>query len=1549
MHPSALNLGKLFFETYCGELQGAVVHDIGAQNVNGSLHDVCPPQLGYVGIDFVEGRGVDIVLDDPYRLPFDDNSLDIIVSSSCFEHSQFFWVIFLEMLRVLKPGGLLYINVPSNGSFHQYPVDCWRFYPDAGKALEAWAEREGYQSKLLESFVGERSPDSFESGGAWNDFVAIFVKDRAFESQFPARMLDRLDNCWNGVDSRSDERRHPGFLSPDHEKLAADEVSMVKLRGEISKQQASIATYQSAKSDLEAQIAALNVELEQRAAALAEADVQYAQKNAELTAAQARIDELLQSRSWQMTAPVRGLASMARRVKARANAIKRDDPVAAETRGQPSVTPPVGNLDDEVDAIRRSAQFDETFYRTTYPDVPATVDAVQHYCDVGWSQGRDPSQDFSTRYYLETYDDIQAAGMNPFFHYVTAGADEGRQALPEALRRRPAHIVDAEVQAIRQSGQFDESYYLAMNPDLQPPPADPVRHYCEAGWMEGRKPSDDFDTNSYLRAYRDIREAGTNPFWHYVLYGSKELRHADPDAAIRYEDDVWFGRINADVRLLAFYTDAPDWVVARAKKSSIKGSSQPLLPHDDLGFYEANDQAIVEHQVQLARRHGLEGFCFSLVPDVHGVLSSQALETCLRHPGIDFKFCARLDLRGAIPASRQLTGLATAFADVRYIRVEGRPLLLIDVPAAAQNTGALVGQWMAELGAQMGSKPFVVGGWGGAAAGEHLPVDLLAVCDALVDLPDPRVPGETGDYVVLDEEGIDTVPYSVVAAHGAERASLDCGLSVPVYHCVVSGRDNTSKRPTKPLVYKRPNVKHYRRWLDAALQAARETYPAERRFLFIEGWNDWNEGSVIEPDRQAGYSRLNETSRSLLGISSGVAMPKVSVIVPNYNHERFLRRRLASVYGQSYKNIEVILLDDCSSDNSRAVLDEYAAAYPEITRTMYGEVNSGGAFRQWAKGIKAATGDLVWIAESDDYCDENFLEVLVKRFEDEAVLLAYAKCAFVHADETPMDNNFQVYVQDLACAAKWNDSYVETSHNEVRSALGIKNTIPNASGVLFRRPVNMRLLDEPWWLSMVVAGDWVFYLHVIHGGKVAFDVGTTNYFRRYEGSTAEATYRKKTFYEEVGLACRTVAALYDVPLSILERGRDGYQSVYQEMVGTSDSEFALWYDFAAVLAARANRLPNVMICTMGFFPGGAEILPIRLANEFKRQGVPVLLLSTGLNPREDGVRRMLANDVPLVETSDVASIKKIISDFGIEVLNTHQWHIQKYPLQVPDVFDGLKGHVATLHGMIEHGNAFSVSEHELRVADSAVNFWVYTADKNLTPFQQLGIYDATSPRFLKMPNGIPTPRIKPVPRAHMGISEDAFVLCCVSRAIPDKGWAETIEAVRLARQLSSRDIHLVLVGNGPVYDDLRRTAMPSHVHLIGFSENAVGYYAAADMGIMLTRFRSESFPLTIIDCLFAGRPFIATEVGEIKNMLTVDERVAGALLKLEDWVVPVDAVARAIASFAEEYERWSDACSVVPDVVGRFTIEEVAYRYINLFCQCALDGAVGLADEYIAQ
>ncbi|MGD9161575.1 MAG: methyltransferase domain-containing protein [Desulfobacteraceae bacterium] len=139
------------------------------------------------------GKGVDVVLTDPYTFPFDTASVDIILSSSCFEHSEMFWLVFLEIMRVLKPKGLFYLNAPSNGNFHRYPVDCWRFYPDSGRALATWANRNSINSALLESYTSSQAKDT------WNDFVAVFLKDENYASEFPGRIIDRKRDITNGL------------------------------------------------------------------------------------------------------------------------------------------------------------------------------------------------------------------------------------------------------------------------------------------------------------------------------------------------------------------------------------------------------------------------------------------------------------------------------------------------------------------------------------------------------------------------------------------------------------------------------------------------------------------------------------------------------------------------------------------------------------------------------------------------------------------------------------------------------------------------------------------------------------------------------------------------------------------------------------------------------------------------------------------------------------------------------------------------------------------------------------------------------------------------------------------------------------------------------------------------------------------------------------------------------------------------------------------------------------------------------------------------------
>jgi SAM-dependent methyltransferase len=212
MHDTAMQNAKRFFCTYIKNSPDVTILDIGAQNVTGTLKDICPRASKYLGVDFVKGKDVDVVLEDPYKLPFENSSVDVVVSSSCFEHSEMFWLLYLEIMRVLRPEGLFYLNAPSNGPYHCYPVDCWRFYPDSGAALVRWGRMSGVHCALLESYVCNQFIES------WNDFVCVFVKDERHCHEYPRRILHSFKDFTNGLvrtESGGMERRNPSTRPQD--------------------------------------------------------------------------------------------------------------------------------------------------------------------------------------------------------------------------------------------------------------------------------------------------------------------------------------------------------------------------------------------------------------------------------------------------------------------------------------------------------------------------------------------------------------------------------------------------------------------------------------------------------------------------------------------------------------------------------------------------------------------------------------------------------------------------------------------------------------------------------------------------------------------------------------------------------------------------------------------------------------------------------------------------------------------------------------------------------------------------------------------------------------------------------------------------------------------------------------------------------------------------------------------------------------------------------------------------------------------------------------
>jgi SAM-dependent methyltransferase len=172
MHDTSLIAGATFAQTYTKN--DMIVLDIGGLDVNGSLRPYYN-HLKYICVDLTQHPSVDIVVKPSERLPFENGSVDAIISTSCFEHDPCFWITFKEMCRVVKLGGYIYVNAPANGAVHNYPGDNWRFYPDAAQALAYWSgmsmgNEETHPVKVVETFHVMPKAD------VWKDFIAVWQR-----------------------------------------------------------------------------------------------------------------------------------------------------------------------------------------------------------------------------------------------------------------------------------------------------------------------------------------------------------------------------------------------------------------------------------------------------------------------------------------------------------------------------------------------------------------------------------------------------------------------------------------------------------------------------------------------------------------------------------------------------------------------------------------------------------------------------------------------------------------------------------------------------------------------------------------------------------------------------------------------------------------------------------------------------------------------------------------------------------------------------------------------------------------------------------------------------------------------------------------------------------------------------------------------------------------------------------------------------------------------------------------------------------------------------
>jgi hypothetical protein len=237
-------------------------------------------------------------------------------------------------------------------------------------------------------------------------------------------------------------------------------------------------------------------------------------------------------------------------------------------------------------------------------------------------------------------------------------------------------------------------------------------------------------------------------------------------------------------------------------------------------------------------------------------------------------------------------------------------------------------------------------------------------------------------------------------------------------------------------------------------------------------------------------------------------LPAISVAIPNYNYARHIPARLSSVFLQTHPVKEVLVLDDCSTDDSLHVIRTVADEWKREIRLAPSQANSGSVFRQWRKAAQSVSGEFIWIAEADDHCAPTFLSKMIALMRhDPAVRFAFSDSRTVDAEGGSIWGSYKAYYATVAAGALARTEIFEAS-DFVERFLSVKNLILNVSAVLWRREALLAAiaacgndLD-----AMKVAGDWRLYLQAlaVQGSEVAYCAEPLNTHRRHAGSVTHA-------------------------------------------------------------------------------------------------------------------------------------------------------------------------------------------------------------------------------------------------------------------------------------------------------------------------------------------------------------------------------------------------------------------------------------------------------------
>lgn len=682
------------------------------------------------------------------------------------------------------------------------------------------------------------------------------------------------------------------------------------------------------------------------------------------------------------------------------------------------------------------------------------------------------------------------------------------------------------------------------------------------------------------------------------------------------------------------------------------------------------------------------------------------------------------------------------------------------------------------------------------------------------------------------------------------------------------------------------------------------------------------------------------TPRSLLADGDEPLKPRyaplISIVVTSAQGAVQMKRRLSSVYVQDYKNIEVILLDDHDNAECGRVMHAYAERYPAITRLLQSDVPQNLKDRQWQHGLAAARGDLVWIAQPDDWTEVDFLSKMVPAFRDEGVLLAYCNAIIMNDDGSRAISSTADHLSRLD-PQLWRASFKTTAHTLVRSGWGLENVVVGTSSALFRRPAGPYDVPSAMrWQDMAHCADWLFLLNVARGGRVHFNAEVSNFHTPAPASRASAVAADEAYFRERETVAKFCVQMYRPGSDYAEKAAAQLADVFD--ASNLGASFDQLFSIDRIRTQIIDRQPAILMASQAFTEGESRVLPIVLANLLRREGHAVTFLAADRVSEHDEIRQLLNSDIAVVD--GLSDLNQIVRDFGIDIVHSHEAQVDRAVMEALPAKSPCRTTV-TIHDSYA---GLAPAERNRTMSDVVRRAGVVVYESSTTLASFSGDVLEPGNRTVHIAPALESAPFDPVDRDRLNLPRGAFVFCLAGPATAGMGWSTAIEAASLARKRSGLDIRLLLLGSGPEQEMPRPELAQDFALVLGFKRNPRAYFAASDMGLFPLQPPAEACPLGVIDCLAAGKPVLASAHGELPRMLSAGSELAGRVFDLVNGSVQVETLAAHMATLASDKEAYAQLKGAVEAAYKKFDPRLMVKSYISVYENLIRPARIG-ADE----